>query len=128
MLAALSVGFAGLATVLAATGLYAVVVYNVTRRTREFGLRLALGADPRQLRSLVLKRVGVIGLCGTLLGAAGAIALARVARSLLFGVSAHDATVLTTAALIVCVVVLLASYKPAQTAARTAPMEALTYE
>ena len=75
LLTTLSTGFAALATLLAGIGLYGVLAYNVQQRTRELGLRQALGAEPKQLRALVLKQVGVMALIGLGLGLAAALAL-----------------------------------------------------
>lgn len=124
----LSTGFAGLATLLAAIGLYGVLAYNVAQRTRELGLRLALGAEPRNLRALVLRQVGVMAAIGGILGLAAALGLGRVAEALLFGLSGHDPLVLAGAVTVLAAVVLGASYLPARRASRIAPMAALRYE
>jgi predicted permease len=128
LVAILSAGFAGLATVLAAIGLYGVLAYNVAQRTREFGLRSALGADPNRLRAMVLWQVGLMAVIGGVIGLAAAIMLGRIAEALLFGLSGYDAWVLTAAALVLTVVVLIAGYLPAHRASTIAPMEALRYE
>jgi predicted permease len=126
--AILSAAFAGLATFLAAVGLYGVLAYNVAQRTREFGLRSALGANPGKLRAMVLKQVGLMALIGGVIGLAAAVTLGRTAEALLFGLSGHDAWVLTGAAIVLAAVVLLAGYLPARRASNTAPMEALRYQ
>ena len=94
LLTTLSTGFAALATLLAGIGLYGVLAYNVQQRTRELGLRQALGAEPKQLRALVLKQVGVMALIGLGVGLAAAVALGRVAEAVLFGLSGRDPTVI----------------------------------
>ncbi len=119
----LSATFAGLATVLAAIGLYAVLAFSVAQRRRELGLRLALGAEPKRLRSLVLAQVARLGGIGVVVGIAGALALGRVAETQLFGMSGYDPVVLAVA-----VGVLVASWVPARRASNVAPMEALRYE
>jgi predicted permease len=128
MLTAVSASFAGLATLLAAVGLYSVLAFSVTQRTREFGLRLALGATPRGLRSLVLKQVGRMAAIGVPVGLVGAILLGRGAESLLYGLSGYEPTVLAAAVVLICAVVLLAGLIPARRASNIAPMEALRYE
>jgi predicted permease len=128
LLSMLSVGFAALATLLAAIGLYGVLAYNVTQRTRELGLRLALGANPRRLRALVLKQVGFMALIGVAVGLAAALGFARFAEALLFGLSARDPAVLVAAAVVILLVVFVAGYVPARRASKIAPTEALRYE
>jgi putative ABC transport system permease protein len=128
LVATLSAGFAGLATLLASIGLYGALAYNVAQRTREFGLRLALGAGPNELRGMVLRQVGLMALIGGGVGAGAAIIFGRAAESLLFGLSGHDAWVLASAATVLSAVVLLAGYWPARRASNIAPMEALRYE
>lgn len=124
----LSAGLAMLATVLAAIGLYSVLAYNVTRRTREIGLRLALGATPFLLRASVLKETAVMTLIGGCVGLIGAVALGRLARSLMFEMSGSDPLALAGAAIVVAGVVFAAGFLPARRASRVAPMEALRYE
>jgi ABC-type antimicrobial peptide transport system permease subunit len=105
-----------------------VLAYNVARRTRELGLRLALGAEPRRLRLMVLKQVGCMALIGGAIGLALAIGLGRVAEALLFGLSGYDLRVLLGASAVLSAVVLAASWLPAWRASHVAPMEALRYE
>jgi predicted permease len=128
LLTTLSTGFAALATLLAGIGLYGVLAYNVQQRTRELGLRQALGAEPRQLRTLVLKQVGVMALIGLGLGLAAAIALGRIAEAVLFGLSGRDPAVIAAAAVMLAAVIAAASWLPAWRASRIAPTEALRYE
>ena len=125
---ALTASLAVLATSLAAVGLYGVLAYNVVTRTRELGLRLALGAAPAEVKRMVLKQVGVKALIGGALGLAGAIALGRASEALLFGVSGYDPLVLMGAVAVLSAVVLGAAYLPARRASRVAPMEALRYD
>jgi ABC-type antimicrobial peptide transport system permease subunit len=124
----LSSSLAVLATLLAAVGLYGALAYNVARRTRELGLRLAMGARPRDLRRMILRQVGRMALVGGAIGLVAAIAAGRAAESLLFGLSGYDAGVLSGAAIVLALIVLGAGYWPARQAARVEPMEALRYE
>jgi predicted permease len=124
----LSSAFAALATLLAAIGLYGVLAYNITRRTRELGLRLALGATPAGVRLLVLKQIGRLAAIGSIAGTAAAVGLGRLTESLLFGVRGYDPVVVVVAVLILGIVVLGAGSLPARRASRIAPMEALRYE
>ena len=124
----LSAGYAGLATLLAAIGLYGVLAYNVAERTREHGLRLALGAEPGDLRAMVLRQVAAMAAIGGAIGFVAAIGLGRGAQALLFGLSGHDPIVLIAAAGALSAVVLVAGYLPARRASSIAPMEALRYE
>jgi predicted permease len=128
MVALLSAGFAALATVLAAVGLYGVLSFFVTQRTREIGLRLALGATPGGLRAMLLKQVAFMAGIGVPLGLALAAALGRAAQALLFGLNGYDPLVLGAAVLVVGTVVILAAYLPAKRAVGIAPMEALRSE
>jgi predicted permease len=128
LLSMLSAGFAALATLLAGIGLYGVLAYNITQRTRELGLRLALGAQPSRLRGLVLKQVGVMALIGASVGLVGAFVLGRAAEALLFGMSGRDPLVFGAATAVLAAVVFGASFLPAWRASRIAPTEALRYQ
>jgi len=128
LLSMLSAGFAALATLLAGIGLYGVLAYNVTQRTRELGLRLALGAAPAGVRMLILKQVGVMALIGAGVGLAGAFGLGRAAESLLYGMSGRDPVVFGSAVAVLAAVVFAASWVPAWRASRIAPTQALRYE
>jgi ABC-type antimicrobial peptide transport system permease subunit len=128
MIAILSAAFAALATLLAAIGLYGVLAYSIARRTRELGLRLALGATPGQLRKLVLSQVGQMAVVGGIVGLAAAVTLGRVAESMLFGVTGYDPVILVAAVVVLGAVVLGTGLLPATRASRTAPMEALRHE
>jgi putative ABC transport system permease protein len=121
-------GFALLALGLAALGIYGVVSYSVTRRTHEIGLRIALGAAPRRIAAMVVGRALILGAGGVGLGIGGSLALTRLLRSMLYGVSATDPAVFTTVALFLLAVCGLAAYLPARRAARVDPLIALRHE
>jgi predicted permease len=121
LMSLLSASFAGLAAALAALGLYGVLAFNVAKRKRELGLRLALGASPRGLRALVLKDVALMAS----IGVPAALVLGRVAQAQLYGVSGVDALSLVIAFGVLGAVLLLATYFPARQASNVAPMEAL---
>ena len=128
MISTLSAAFAVLATLLAAVGLYGVLAYTVMQRTREFGLRMALGADGGRVRRLVMKQVGWMTLAGSAVGLACAAALGRSARSLLYEIQAYDPAVFAAAAAVLGAVALAAGYIPAYRASKVDPMRALRYE
>jgi ABC-type antimicrobial peptide transport system permease subunit len=128
MISILSAAFAVLATLLAAVGLYGVLAYTVAQRTREIGVRMALGADGRQVRTMVMRQVAVMMAFGTGIGLATAFALGRAASSLLYGLQGHDPTVFLLGTLILCVVGFSAGYLPARRASKVDPMQALRYE
>ena len=128
LIAILSGGLAALATLLAATGLYGVLAYSVAQRTRELGLRLALGATAGELRRMVMKQVATIALLGMPIGLALGVALGQAVRPLLFGLTSYDPVVLVGAIVLLAGVVLAAGYLPARRASSVAPMEALRYE
>ena len=128
LLSTLSACFAVLATLLAGIGLYGVLAYNVTQRTRELGLRLALGAAPARLRTMVLQQVATMASIGAAIGLAAALVLGRAAESLLYGLSGRDPLVIGAAVAVLAAVVLAGSWWPARRAARIAPTEALRYE
>jgi len=102
--------------------------YSVTLRTREIGLRLAIGAQPRQVLLLVLKQGLLLTLVGVGLGLAAAVALTRLLSGLLFGVAAIDATTFTAISVLLILVSLLACYLPARKAMSIDPLSALRYE
>jgi putative ABC transport system permease protein len=120
--------FAGLAMLLAASGVYGVISYIVTARTQEFGIRLALGAEASQILLFVLRHGGWLVASGIFIGAAGTLAAARLLQSLLSGVSAADPAMLTGAAALLATVALAACLGPARRATRVDPMIALKYE
>ena len=120
--------FAGLATLLSAVGIFGVMNYSVALRTRELGLRLAVGAQPRQVLLLVLKQGLLLTIVGVVMGLAAAFALTRLLSGLLFGVGAVDLTTFATISLLLVAVSLLACYLPARRAMRIDPLTALRYE
>ncbi len=120
--------FAVLALLLAAVGVYGVVSYSVGERTREIGVRMALGADQSDVLRMVLGRGVLLILLGIVLGVAGAIALTRLMGSLLHGVSASDPLTFLAVSLLLMAVGMLASYIPARRASRIDPIIALRYE
>jgi ABC-type antimicrobial peptide transport system permease subunit len=125
LLSLLSAAFAGLATLLAAVGLYGVLAYTVAQRTREFGLRMALGANAGHVRSLVLGHVARIAVVGAVVGVLGAVWLGRVAESLLFEMEGLQPLVLAAAVIGLALVAMTAGYVPAWRASRIDPMVAL---
>jgi putative ABC transport system permease protein len=120
--------FAGLATLLAAVGIFGVMNYSVALRTREIGIRMALGAQPARVLMLILKQGLLLTLIGIGIGLAGALTLTRVMSSLLFGVEATDPVTLAAIALLLMIVSLIACYIPARRATHIDPMIALRYE
>jgi predicted permease len=128
MVAALSVAFGALATLLAAIGLYGVMSYSVARRTREIGIRMALGAERGAVIWLVLREVATMVVVGVAIGVPLAFALGRIVQTQLFDLSPHDPLALAGAAAILTFVALVAGYFPARRATRVDPMLALRYE
>ncbi|HEX3703024.1 MAG TPA: ABC transporter permease [Vicinamibacterales bacterium] len=128
MITTLAGAFALLATVLAAIGLYGVLAYTVAQRTREIGLRMALGADGRRVRRMVLAQVGRMTVIGGAVGVLVALGLGHYARSLLFELQEYDPVVVIAATIALALVALGAGYIPALRASRVDPMLALRYE
>jgi predicted permease len=128
VLAALGTTFGGLALLLAAVGIYGVLAFAVARRTREIGLRMALGANPAGLAIMILRQCAAIVGAGTAGGLASAWALQGLLRSVLFGVTAADGLVVGGATALVAVVAMAAAWFPARRAARLDPLAALRHE
>src|SRR5262249_30771130 len=106
MITTLSAAFAVLATLLAAVGLYGVLAYSVAQRTREIGVRMALGANAGNVRAMVLRQVGIMTLIGGAIGIGGAVGLGRGAQSLLYQLTGNDPSVIVTAAVLLAFVAL----------------------
>jgi len=116
------------AAFIAAIGLYGVLAYSIAQRTREIGVRMALGADSSRVQLMVLRQVGLMTLVGGVIGIAGAVGLGKGAQSLLYQLEGHDPIVFATAAVVLVLVALGAGYLPARRASRVDPMTALRYE
>jgi ABC-type antimicrobial peptide transport system permease subunit len=128
LISTLAAGFAGLATLLAAVGLYGVLAYTVTQRTREFGLRMALGAQRGHVIRMILGQVGWMTLIGGVVGLAAAGLGGHYAQALLYKLKGYDPVVLITAAVVLTIVAFVAGLVPALRASRIDPMRALRYE
>ena len=127
-LAVLTTGFGLLALALASVGIYGIMAYTVEKRTNEIGIRLALGAQPGQVRRMILRESTWITLLGLVAGVGGALALTRLVRSMLFGIASYDPATLASAVALLLAVALAASWIPARRAAGVQPMEALRHE
>jgi len=124
----LLVGFAGLAVLLAAVGLYGVISYSVAQRTQEIGIRVALGASDVQVVSMVMAQGLRLAGLGWAMGLGLAMMLKSVLKGFLVGVSTTDPVTLSVTALVLLIVALFASYVPARRASRVDPMVALRFE
>ena len=121
----LLLGFGSLAVIIGAVGVYSLISYIVSWRTREIGLRLALGAQRWQIVLSVVRQSLLLAAAGCVVGLAGAVALSRILHSFLFEVSALDPITFTLVPLLMAIVALIASWIPARRAAAVDPMEAL---
>ena len=128
MISILSTAFAVLATLLAAVGLYGVLAYSVAQRTREIGVRMALGADAGRVRIMVLRQVGGMMVVGGVIGLVGALGLGKAASSLLFGMKGSDPVVFALSLVVLMFVAFGAGYVPARRASEVDPIQALRYE
>jgi len=128
LVAALSMLFGALATILAAVGLYGVMSYTVSRRTREIGIRMALGAARGSVLWLVLREVAVMAAAGVFVGLPVAVAASRFVQSQLYGLTPTDPLTLGLSAVVLTAVAMLAGYVPARRATQVDPMLALRYE
>jgi ABC-type antimicrobial peptide transport system permease subunit len=120
--------FAGVALVLASIGVYGLMAYSVQQRTQEIGVRMALGASPKQVRRMVVIQGMRLAIVGVILGAASALGLTRLMSSLLYGVKPWDPLTIVLVSVLLSGVTLLATYLPARRASRVDPMVALRYE
>jgi putative ABC transport system permease protein len=120
--------FAGLALLLASIGIYGVMSYSVSQYTHEIGIRMALGARAADVLQLIVRQGMGLVLMGLAIGVAGALALTRVMRSLLFEVKPWDPLTLASVSALLAAVAFAASYIPARRATRVDPMVALRYE
>ena len=121
-------GFAGIALVLGVVGIYGVIAYSVSQRTREIGVRMALGAQRSEVSGMILREAGWLVAAGVVLGVACSLGAGRLMGSLLFGVSDWDVPTLAGVAAVLSAAAMLASFLPAMRAARVDPVVALRAE
>jgi ABC-type antimicrobial peptide transport system permease subunit len=126
--AALTAGFGVLALALACVGIYGIMAYSVANRRNEIGIRLALGAQPGQVRGMVLRESTWLAAVGIVVGIGAALALTRLVKSMLYGIQPYDPTTITAGIVVLLAVALAASWIPARRAAGVQPMEALRHE
>jgi ABC-type antimicrobial peptide transport system permease subunit len=117
-----------IALISASIGIYGVIAYSVTQRTREIGVRMALGAQPAQVLGMILRQGAGLSALGILIGAAGALAATRAVSSLLFATSPTDAMTFAAVIAVLIGVSLWATFLPARRAMRVNPVEALRWE
>jgi putative ABC transport system permease protein len=120
--------FAGIALLLAGFGLFSVMAYTVAQRRREIGIRMALGAQAREVRAMVVGQALRMGAVGLIVGIAGAIAATRVLQALLYGVTPTDPATFAGVSVVLLAVMLLAAHIPARRATRIDPLAALRTE
>ena len=113
--------FGGVALILAAIGIYGLMAYSVEQRTREIGIRMALGAEPHHVRRMVMRQGLIFAAIGMILGALGAFAVAKQMVSLLFGVKAWDPLVFSTIPIVLLMTAFIAIWRPAQRATTVDP-------
>jgi ABC-type antimicrobial peptide transport system permease subunit len=128
MFAALTAGFGVLALALACVGIYGIMAYAVANRRNEIGIRMALGAQPAQVRGMILRESAWLAAAGVVAGLAAALGLTRLVKAMLYGVQPWDPVTLAGGVLLLMAVALMASWIPARRAARVQPMEALRHE
>jgi len=128
LIATLSSFFGLLALLLAAVGLYGVISYGVTRRTREIGIRMALGAQRSSVLWLIMRRAAAFLVLGALIGIPTAIFATRLLKSFLYGISAQDPIAIVMATLVLAAVTAFASFVPARRATKVDPMVALRHD
>jgi ABC-type antimicrobial peptide transport system permease subunit len=128
LVAQLSSAFAVLAVLLACAGIYGLLSYEVTRRTREIGIRMAIGARRAHVVGMIVRQGLVLAMIGAIIGSAASVGASRLLQSLLYGVRAGDPVTLLLVTVLVLVVGLLACWLPARRATRVDPLVALRYE
>jgi ABC-type antimicrobial peptide transport system permease subunit len=125
LLLRLAIGFGIVAMLLASVGLYGSLAHAVARRTREIGVRLACGAEPRKMIAMVLREATIVAAIGLAIGLPLAIGVGKTLRAFLFGVQPGDVVTLTASCMVLTMVALLAAYVPARRASRIDPIAAL---